>query len=93
MVVGLLTLEVFFPEAQSLKEKRSLARPLIQRIRRDWNVSAAEVDHQDSWQRATMAVACVNTGESAARQTLDTIVRHVEEQHSLNLLEHSIQIL
>ncbi len=93
MVVGLLTLELFFPEADSLKGKRSLARPLLERLRRDWNVSATEVDHLDQWQRATFAVASVNTEPSAARRTLDLIVRHVEQQHSVQLIDHAIEIL
>lgn len=93
MVVGLLTLDLFFPEAHSLKGKRSLARPLLERLRRDWNVSAAEVDHLDVWQRATFAVASVNTESAAARRTLDSIVRHVEQQHFVQLIDHSIEIL
>lgn len=93
MVVALLTLELHLPEADSLKAKRSLLRPVLDRLRRDWNVSVAEVEHRDTWQRATVAVASVNTETSQAHRTLEEVVRHVNTRHSLNLLDYSIQIL
>ena len=93
MVVGLLTLDIFFPDVHSLKGKRSLLRPLLERLRRDWNVSATEIDHLSVWQRTTVAVASVNTEAGAARNSLDSILRHVEQQHSFNLIDHSIQLL
>jgi len=93
VVVGLLTLELFLPDAHSLKDKRSLVRPLIQRLRRDWNVSVTEVGHQDAWQRATLAVASVNTSTPQVHHTLDEILRHVEGQHTIHLLDSSTQIL
>lgn len=93
MVVGLLTLELFFPDSHSLKGKRSLVRPIIERLRRNWNVSVAEVEHQDTWQRANLAVASVNTDGAEVQRTLNEVVRQVEAQHSLHLLDYSIQIL
>lgn len=93
MVVGLLILDIFFPDVHSLKGKRALLRPLLERLRRDWNVSATEVGHLNAWQRTTVAVASVNTEGGAARNSLDSILRHVEQQHSFSLIDHSIQLL
>ncbi len=93
MVIGLLTLEIFLPDVHSLKGKRSMLRPLLERLRRDWNVSATEIDHLGVWQRSTVAVASVNTEAGAVRNSLDSIIRHVEQQHSLDLIDHSVQLL
>ena len=62
-------------------------------LRRDWNVSVAEVERQDSWQRSTIAVAAVNTSSPEAHRTLNEIARFVEGRHDLQLLDYSIQIL
>ena len=93
MVVGLLTLEIHLPDAHSLKGKRSLLRPVLERLRREWNVSATEVEHRDAWQRTTIAVASVNTETAQVHRTLEEAVRSVESVHSLELLDYSIQIL
>ena len=56
-----LTLELHFPGARSLKDKRQALRSLETRLRNRFNVAVAEVEHQDLWQRARLAVVSVNT--------------------------------
>ena len=60
MAVALLTIELYLPLNDSLKGKRSILKPLIARLRRDFNVSVCEADQQDAWTRATLEVACVS---------------------------------
>ena len=67
MVIGLLTLDLHFPGARSLKDKRQALRSLETKIRNRFNVSIAEVEHQDLWQRARVAVVSVNTDHSPPR--------------------------
>ncbi len=92
MTVGILTLQLFLPDAQSLKDKRSLLRPLVESLRRTWNVAVAEVDHQDAWQRAALAVATVNTEAVRAEATLQEVRRHVEERHAVHVLESELRL-
>ena len=56
MPVGLLTLELHIPDAQSLKDKRQVLRSLKDRLRRDFNVAVAELEHHDTWQRSVVGV-------------------------------------
>jgi uncharacterized protein YlxP (DUF503 family) len=74
--VGLLTLELQIQHAQSLKDKRQVIRSLKDRIRSRFNAAVAEVDHQDSWQRSTIAVATV----SGDRQYAEEALRKIEEE-------------
>ena len=67
MIIGLLTLDLHFPGARSLKDKRQALRSLMTRIRNEWNVSVAEVEHQDLWQRATVAVVTVKVRTGTAK--------------------------
>ena len=57
--VALLTVELHFPEAHSLKEKRHFVRSARDNLRNRFGASVAEVDHHDLWQRAALTVACV----------------------------------
>lgn len=79
MVIGLLEIALHFPEARSLKDKRQPLRSILTRVRKNHNVSIAEVAHHDEWQRATLAVVGVNTERVPLERTLDEIVREVEE--------------
>jgi hypothetical protein len=88
-----LTLNLFLPESQSLKAKRSLLRPLVENLRSRHNVSVAETGHLDAWQRATLTVAAVSGEETRVREVLDAIVRLVEERHGLHLLDHSVEMV
>ncbi len=54
-----MAIEVTLPGAESLKDKRAVIRALKDRLRSRFNVSVAEVDHQELWQRATLGVAAI----------------------------------
>jgi len=57
--VAVLTVELHFPEASSLKGKRHFVRSAKDTLRNRFGAAVAEVDHHDLWQRATLTVACV----------------------------------
>jgi hypothetical protein len=57
--VAILTVELHFPEAASLKGKRHFVRSAKDNLRNRFGAAVAEVDHHDLWQRATLTVACV----------------------------------
>jgi uncharacterized protein YlxP (DUF503 family) len=59
MVVGLCTVELFIAESQSLKDKRQVLHAIKDRLRNKFNLSVAEVDGQDLWQKAVLGMACV----------------------------------
>jgi hypothetical protein len=92
VVIGVLRLELFLPDSHSLKQKRSLVRPIVERLRREWNVSVTEVDHSDAWQRTTLAVATVNTGTAEAERTLGLIARGIEGNPAVHLIDFSVEM-
>jgi uncharacterized protein YlxP (DUF503 family) len=69
MTVALLTLELYLPMSQSLKDKRMVLRRLKDRLGAQ-NVAVAEVAHQDVWQRAGLAVVTVATSDEMAAKIL-----------------------
>jgi len=77
MTIALLSLEMFLPMSQSLKDKRMVVRRLKDRLKA-FNVSVAEVAHQDVWQRAGLGVVTVASADDVAEQTLATVLKEVE---------------
>ncbi|MDD8026869.1 MAG: DUF503 domain-containing protein [Acidobacteriota bacterium] len=77
MVVGLLTLELHFPHARSLKDKRRELQGLKDRLRRH-NAAVAELDHQDVWQRTRLGIVTLNADASIVESILDAALRDVE---------------
>lgn len=78
--MGIMRLEIRLHGAGSLKEKRSVVRSLLGRLRNRFSVSAAEVDCQDIWQRAAIGVTMV----AADRNQIETEFRRIEEFIEMN---------
>lgn len=76
--VGTVLLELHFPDVHSLKEKRSVLKSLLTRVRQTFNVSIAEVDHQDLWQRSLVAVAVVSANAVEVHKSLEAVAHFVE---------------
>jgi uncharacterized protein YlxP (DUF503 family) len=73
--VAILTVELHFPEAGSLKAKRRFVRSAKDNLRNRVGASVAEVDHHDLWQRATLVVACAARSAHDAEELADTAER------------------
>jgi hypothetical protein len=93
LVIGLLTLDLHFPGARSLKDKRQALRSLETRIRNRFNVAVAEVEHQDLWQRARLAVVSVNTDHVHLEQTLDSVAGEAGRARDIELLDAHVETL
>ncbi len=94
MAVGLLTLELYLPMNDSLKGKRSILKPLIARIRRDFNVSVCEAEAQDVLTRSVLEVVCVSTTSTLAHRHLQDVAHRVEHWHGdAQLLDYYIEML
>jgi uncharacterized protein len=77
MTVALLSLELFLPMSQSLKDKRMVLRRLKDRLGA-LNVAVAEVAHQDVWQRAGLGVVTVASSDNVAQETLTSALDTIE---------------
>jgi len=77
MTVALLSIELFLPASQSLKDKRHVLRRLKDRLGA-MNVAVAEVAHQDVWQRAGLGVVTVASSDAMADETLSAALREIE---------------
>jgi uncharacterized protein YlxP (DUF503 family) len=87
MIVGIRTWELHLEGCQSLKDKRSVLKPLTAALRRTLNVSVAETNHQDLWQRAEIACAAVGSAHDVVEETLRAADRMVEDADGARIVD------
>ena len=94
MAIGILSLYLKIPGCSSLKEKRSRLKPLLARLHREFNISVAEVDHQDAWQEAGVACALVSSDRAQTQRALQAVARWVEENWpDLEVIEDRVEVI
>lgn len=93
MVVGLLTLDIHLPYAHSLKDKRQVVRRLKERLRARFNVAVAELDHQDTWQRAQVGVLSLSNERLHLTQQLEAASVEAESLLGGDLVGSHIEYL
>ena len=79
MIVGVMTAQLHMQGVTSLKEKRSIVKSVIGRLKSRFNVSAAEVEHQDNKARAVVAIAMVSNDTRFINQQFDTIINFMQK--------------
>ena len=78
--VGILSVELHFPENHSLKGKRKELLSVKAQLQRRFGASVAEVDHHDVWQRARLTMACVAREHRELQELLDDAERYLDGQ-------------
>lgn len=77
MTVALLTLHLHLPECRSLKAKRSRIKPLLSRIHREFNISAAEIGLNENWQECLIGCALVSNDNGHAHRVLQRVIEFI----------------
>ncbi|RPJ49527.1 MAG: DUF503 domain-containing protein [Chloroflexi bacterium] len=94
MSIGLLTLHLHLPGCSSLKEKRSKIKPVLARLRREFNVASAELDLQDVWQDALIGCVTVSSDTAQNQRLLQQVVNFIERSWpDLTLMDHRIELI
>jgi len=91
--VALGLVELHLPDVGSLKDKRHVLKGLKEKVRARFEVSVAEVDHQDVWQRATLAVAYVSADARHANTVISRAMDFIEDNVAGRVLDTSVEIL
>ncbi len=92
MFTGSLALDVVLGDVRSLKEKRSVVRPVVAELKRKFEVSAAEAGHLDLHRRTLIGVAVVAADAAHVREVLDSCERLVAARPELEVLSARQQL-
>jgi uncharacterized protein YlxP (DUF503 family) len=85
------SVDLHFPGCHSLKEKRMILKSLKERLRGRYNIALAEEDHSDLWQRTRLAVVSVAHDKQALIVLIDSLLEHLEDNKSIQVLESSTE--
>ncbi|HEY1367448.1 MAG TPA: DUF503 domain-containing protein [Gaiellaceae bacterium] len=92
--VGILTVELHFPEAGSLKGKRKYVKSAKAQLQHRFGASVAEVDYHDLWQRTRLTLACVARGYREVGELLDAAERYLSgQEYELTRAEREVVAL
>ena len=92
MFIGSLALDLLLGDVHSLKEKRSVVRPIVAELKRKHDVSAAEAGHLDLHRRALVGVAVVAADAAHCRSVLDACERLVADRPEVEVLSAHQQL-
>ena len=92
-IVGLMHAELRLPACNSLKDKRSVLRPCLHRLRNDLNLAVAEVGDQDVWRSAILAVVAVSADKTLVENLLREALDILDARHDLEVADAQVQIL
>ena len=92
-VVGTLRVALSIPESNSLKDKRSVLKSMLEGMRSRFNVSAAEIEENDTWRRAVIGIACVSNSQTFSDQVLNKVVDWIEANPRVYLTDVQIEFV
>ncbi len=77
-VIGYLEVELHIPHSRSLKEKRSVVKKVVERLRGKFNVSVSEIGSLDSWQTSVIGIVVVSNSSKVVDSTLEKVVSFID---------------
>ena len=93
MVIAVLRVEFYIHGATSLKDKRMVIRGIKDRVSKKFNVSIAELDYQDKWQRAQIGIVQVGSDYGYVEKTMNSIFNILDSNDFAEIVEHSLEFL
>jgi uncharacterized protein YlxP (DUF503 family) len=93
LIIGACSLKLNIYESNSLKEKRHIIKSIIGKLQSRFNISIAEVDLNDSWKSSIIGFACVTNDTQHANQVISNVMRFIDGDSRVEIVEYNIEIL
>ncbi|NLN15354.1 MAG: DUF503 domain-containing protein [Tissierellia bacterium] len=93
MIIGSCQLKLQIFESNSLKDKRHIIKSIIERLKARFNISVAEVGLNDSWRTSIIGFACVTNDTQHANEIISKVIRFIDGDNRVEILESNIEIL
>jgi uncharacterized protein YlxP (DUF503 family) len=93
MIVGVSTIEIFFSENHSLKDKRQTTKKIVEKIRTKFNISVMEVEQTNLWQRAYVGFAVVGVKKDHVDTAIENVHRYVESLYVGEVINSKSEII
>lgn len=93
MTIGILNLILYLPNSNSLKAKRQILHSLKANLRNSFNIAITQIDDEDKWQKAILAVVGVEKNRNTMNSNLSRIINFIENFSEVQLVNHQIQLI
>ncbi|MCF6466117.1 DUF503 domain-containing protein [Clostridium sp. Cult2] len=93
MIVGTCSLKLIIYESNSLKDKRHIIKSIMGRIQSRFNVSIAEIGLNDCWGTSLIGFACVTNDTSHANQTISKVLKFIDGDNRVEIIDYNIDIM
>lgn len=93
MTIGILKLTLFIHNSSSLKEKRMVLHSLKARLRNNFNIAVTQIDDDDKWQKATIAIVGAERDRKNMNSNLSDIINFIEEFNSVDIINHEMELI
>ena len=93
MIIGILNLVLYIPNSNSLKAKRQVLHSLKANLKNSFNVAVTQVDNEDKWQKAQLAVVGVEKSRETMNGCLSRVINFVENFNQIELVDHQIELI
>lgn len=93
MTIGILTLVILIHNSNSLKDKRMVLHSLKAKLRNSFNVAVSQIDDEDKWQKATLAIVGVEKNRDRINSTLSDVVNFIGKFNSVDLINYEMELI
>jgi uncharacterized protein len=93
MVVGISSIEIYFPETHSLKDKRQAIRKIVERTRAKFNISVMEVEQSNLWQRGCIGFSLVGVKKDHVNSAIENVCEFVESLYIGEVINTRTEII
>lgn len=93
MIIGACSLKLNIFESNSLKDKRHIIKGIIGKLQSRFNISIAEVDLNDNWQSSIIGLSCVTNDTQHANQIISNVIKFIDNDSRVEIVETNIEML
>jgi uncharacterized protein YlxP (DUF503 family) len=93
MVVGVSRIEIFFPEAHSLKDKRQMIKKIVEKTRAKFNVSMVEIADNNLWQKGCVGFAVMGIHKDHVQVAIENIQKYIESLYAGEIIDSWTEII
>lgn len=93
MFVGVLKVELFLSEPQSLKDKRRIIKSLVDKIKNKFNIAVAEIGRLDSWNYCEIGLVCISNESGHTDSMMNSAINFIENQGTVELTDIQTEVI
>lgn len=93
MITGICKISIHIPGSNSLKDKRQVVKGIKDKIRHNFNVSIAEVEDQELWQKAVFGISCVANKQNHIAEVFSEIIKIINNNGEIYILDSQIEFI